>query len=159
MKPKTILVAEVLKAISDNRSLELFKIIALEKQDTKVLIIKTRLSRKQYYSRMSGLMHAGLIIRKHGKYTLTSFGKIIYYIVKITIENAINYYWKLKAIDSLGMSDDIPAEEHKKIIDSFIDNQEIKNILISYDSRFEHKSCADAGQQCPEQLARSLLIS
>ena len=137
MESKIISVADILKAISDKKSLELFRIVARVKQDTDILISKTKLSRKQYYSKMSRLMKAGLIKRKNGKYTLTAFGKVICYTVLIIMENATSSYWKLKAIDSLEMSNDIPAEERKKIIDSFIDNQEIKDVLVSNNSKFE----------------------
>jgi hypothetical protein len=77
---------------------------------------------------MSRLMKVGLIKRKNGKHTLTAFGKIIYD-TQITIENAINSYWKLKAIDSLEVSDDLPLEERKKLIDSLIENITIREIL------------------------------
>jgi hypothetical protein len=53
------------------------------------------------------------------------------------MENATSSYWKLKAIDSLEMSNDLPAEERKKIIDSFIDNQKIKDVLVSSNRKFE----------------------
>jgi hypothetical protein len=77
---------------------------------------------------MSRLMRAGLIKRKNGKHSLTAFGKVIYE-TQITIENAINNYWKLKAIDSLEMSDDLPLEERKKLIDNLIENNGIREIL------------------------------
>jgi hypothetical protein len=142
-----ILVADVLKAVSDNRSLELFRIVALTKLDTDLLISKTKLTRKQYYSRMFKLMKAGLVKRKNGNYTLTAFGKVIYYTTLMPIENAINYYWKLKAIDSLEMSNDLTTEERKKLIDSLIDNQEIKTVLVLYNNKFEPKSYVCAGRQ------------
>jgi predicted transcriptional regulator len=132
-----ILVSNVLKSISDSCSLELFRTVALTKPDVDILISKTKLTRKQYYSRMSRLMNAGLIKRKNGKHTLTAFGKIIYHTALTTIENATTNYWKLKAIDSLEMSNDLPVEEHKKIIASLIDSQQIKSILISDISKFE----------------------
>jgi len=141
-----ILVTDVLEAMSDNRSLELFRTIALTRTDSDTLISKTKLSRKQYYSRMSRLMNAGLIKKKNGKYTLTAFGKVIYDIAIVTLENAVSNYWKLKAIDSLEMSKALPAEERKKIIDSLIDNQVIKDILDS-DDESDSKPYADAGQQ------------
>ena len=124
-------IAHIIKAISDVKSLELFRFVALTKPDTEILISKTKLTRKQYYSRMASLVNAGLVKRKNGKYTLSAFGKVIYYISLATIENAVTNYWKLKAIDSLEMSKDLPAEERKKIIDNFIDNQGIKEILES----------------------------
>ncbi|MFL6405223.1 MAG: hypothetical protein ACJ71M_17315 [Nitrososphaeraceae archaeon] len=123
--------AVVLKAICDNRSLELFRIVALAKQDTDTLISKTKLTRKQYYSRVSSLMNAGLIKRKNGKHTMSAFGKVIYYTTLLTIENAVNYYWKLKAIDSFEISNNLTSEEREEVIDNLIDNHEIKTVLVS----------------------------
>ena len=123
--------ADVLKAICDNGSLELFRIVALAKQDTDTLISKTKLTRKQYYSRVSSLMNAGLIKRKNGKHTMSAFGKVIYYTTLLTIENAVNYYWKLKAIDSFEISNNLTSEEREKVIDNLIDNHEIKTVLVS----------------------------
>jgi hypothetical protein len=111
---RIIFVADVLKAISDKWSLELFRIVALTKPTADILISKTKLTRKQYYSRISSLMNTGLIKRKNGKHTTSEFGKVIYQITLATIENAVNNYCKLKAIDSLKMSKDFPAEEFKK---------------------------------------------
>jgi hypothetical protein len=122
------MLAKVLKSISDDESLELFRSIALKDSDSGFLRNRTKLTRKQYYSRMSKLTKAGLIKRKNGKHTLTAFGKVIRD-SHITIENAINNYWKLKAIDSLEMSTDLPAEERKKLINNLIDNNGIREIL------------------------------
>ena len=124
-----ILVIDVLKAISDEKSLELFRMVALTKQHSDILISKTKLTRKQYYSRMSPLMKAGLIKKEEGKYTLTAFGRMIYHTSLAAMENAVNNYWKLKAIDSLEMSDDLPVEERKKLIDNLIENNGIREIL------------------------------
>ena len=46
-----------------------------------------------------------------------------------TIENALNDYWKIKAVDSLGISDGISAEEQRKLIETLIQDQGIKSIL------------------------------
>ena len=151
-----ILIADVLKTISDSRSLELFRTIALTKPDSDMLINKTRLTRRQYYSKMSRLIKAGLIKRKNGKYTLTAFGKIIYHIALVTMENAVSNYWKFKAIDSLDMSKDLPARQRKKIIDGLIDNQEIKAILDSYDKSDSQPYAADAEQQQQRQQQKEL---
>lgn len=142
-----ILVIDILKAISDEKSLELFRIVALTKQHSDILVSKTKLTRKQYYSRMSTLMKAGLIKREEGNYTITAFGRIIYHISLAAMENAVNNYWKLKAIESLRMSKDIPAAECKKIIDRFIDNPEIKDIFVRDDNMSDSQSCAEALQQ------------
>jgi predicted transcriptional regulator len=124
------MLAKVLKSISDDDSIDLFRYIATNDSDSdsESLRSKSSMTRKQYYSRMSRLMKVGLIKRKNGKHTLTAFGKVIYD-SQITIENAINSYWKLKAIDSLEMSDDLPVEERKKLIDNLIENNGIREIL------------------------------
>jgi hypothetical protein len=103
-------------------------------------------------------MNAGLINRKNGKHTLTAFGKVIYDMILVKIENTTNYYWKLKAIDSLEMSNYLPAQELKKVIDSFIDNQEIKAVLVS-DNKFNSQLYAGARQQQrTRQLKPELLV-
>src|SRR5918911_3001219 len=122
------MLAEVLKTISDDESIKLFTSIASKDSDSKSLRAKTKLTRKQYYSRMSRLMKTGLVKRKNGKHVLTAFGKVVYD-AQITIETALNNYWKLKAIDSLEMSSDVPKEERKKLIDNLIENHSIKEIL------------------------------
>jgi predicted transcriptional regulator len=122
------MLAKILKSISDDESLELFRFIATNDSDSESLRNRTKMTRKQYYSRMSRLMKAGLIKRKNGKHNLTAFGRVIYD-TQITIENAINNYWKLKAIDSLEMSNDLPVEERKKLIDNLIENNGIREIL------------------------------
>jgi predicted transcriptional regulator len=121
---------KVLTAISDKESLELFRIIAINSEDSDGLRTKTTLTRKQYYSRLSRMMKAGLVKRKKGKHSLTAFGKVIYDAQTI-IEKAVNNYWRLKAIDSLEVSNDLPEEERVKLIDSLLDNNRIKEILYN----------------------------
>lgn len=125
--------ATVLKTIADDKSLELFSIVALEKIDSRILKSKIRVTRKQYYSRLSRMTKAGLVRRKNGKYVLTTFGKIVFE-SKVTIENALNDYWKLKAIDSLETSNEVPKEEQQKLIETLLDNEEIRGILVKASS-------------------------
>lgn len=120
--------ASVLRTIADDKSLELFTTVALETIDSKNLKNRTKLTRKQYYSRLSRMTRVGLVRRKNGKYILTTLGKIVYD-SKGTIENALNNYWKLKAIDSLETSNEVPKEEQQKLIETLLDNEQIKGIL------------------------------
>ena len=121
---------KVLTAISDKESLELFRFIAANNEDSEGLRTKTNLTRKQYYSRLSRMTKAGLVKRKKGKHSLTAFGKVIYDAQTI-VERAVNNYWRLKAIDSLEISNDLPEEERTKLIDSLLDNNHIKEILYN----------------------------
>jgi hypothetical protein len=142
-----IVAEDVLKVFCDKESLELFRIVALTKRDsnnnTDDLVNKTTLTGEQYYSRMSTLSNAGLIKSNDGKHTLSAFGKVAFYALT-TIENGASNYWKLKAIDSLEDSGALPVEEHKKLVDKLIDNQEIKAILVpDKDNDNNNKKLAD----------------
>jgi hypothetical protein len=126
-------VANILRSISDTMSLNLYKSIATSSGEKgEDLLAKTKITRKQYYSRLSNLTKAGLIKRKHGRYSLTAFGKIVYD-SELAIENAFNIYWKLRAIDSIGISNELPKEEYSKIVDALIDNYKIKDMLTKGD--------------------------
>jgi hypothetical protein len=126
-----ILAADVLKVLSNEESLELFGIVtATTDSNTDIIINKIKLTRKQYYFRMSELMKAGLIKKKNGKHSFTAFGKVVYN-TQMKIENAVNNFWKLKTIDLLEDSHTLSTTERKKLIYELIDNQEIKDILVS----------------------------
>ena len=128
-KQKETPLADILKAIADDKSLVLFNNIANAGGDTDILIRRLDLTRKQYYSRISALLKIGLISRKNRQYNLTSLGKIVYD-AQMMIGRAANTFWKLRAIDSLETEHKLPAEERNKIINTLIDNQDIIKILV-----------------------------
>ena len=124
-------IADVLKKISDDKTLTLFNTIAVSNGDKYIPLKEMNLTTKQYYSRISGLLNAGLIKRRKGKYSLTLLGKVVYD-TQMTIGKALTYYWKLKAIESIEMSSNVrlPKEELTQLINALIDNHSIKDILI-----------------------------
>ena len=89
------------------------------------------LTLKQYYLRMAKLTKADLIRRKNGRYFLTLMGKIVYE-AHMTIGKALNYYWKLQALESIQTSspDGLPKEEISKLVDTLIDDYQIKDMLM-----------------------------
>jgi Mn-dependent DtxR family transcriptional regulator len=126
-----ITVVDILDAISDAKALAVYKTIASEKPNSNLLLTKMQLTRKQYYSRISRLIKTGLVKRESGRYTLTSFGKVIYDI-QITIEVALENFWKLKAIDSLQAADStLSKEERTKVLDVLIQNDKIKEVIFA----------------------------
>ena len=131
-------IVDVIKAISDDKSLVLFNTIALASGNADTLKTTLKLTRKQYYSRMAGLTSAGLVIRKKGNFFLSSFGRLVYD-AQLRIGKAVENYWKLKAIDSfdiLSAGPQLPAEEYSRVIDTLMNgNDEIKNILHRYDNK------------------------
>ena len=124
----------LLLAISDKKASNIFKSVASADSNTDILITQLNLTRKQYCSRMSRLVQAGLVKRQKGRYLLTAFGKVIYSAqmnLEARIENALNNYWKLKAIDSLEMPS---REETEKVICALIENEESKSVLMKEES-------------------------
>jgi DNA-binding Lrp family transcriptional regulator len=131
-------VAQIFDSLSDNVSLELFTAIANESINSVVLRNSMKITRKQYYSRLSKMIKAGIIKRTGGKLVLTAFGKIMYEVQK-TVENASKNQWKLRAIDSVEFSDELPKEERRKLLESLIDNRQLREIL-SADAGLEKTS-------------------
>ena len=135
----------LLFAISDKKASNIFKSIALAHSDTDILITQLKLTRKQYYSRMSRLIQAGLVKRQKGRYLLTAFGKVIYGAqmnLETKIENALDNYWKLKAIDSLEMPS---REEIEKVISALIEDEEIKSVLMKEESELSEEVTKKSG--------------
>jgi predicted transcriptional regulator len=121
----------ILKKISDDKALVLFNSIAVSTDNERLIPLREmNLSTKQYYSRISGLMDAGLIKRHKGKYSLTMLGHVVYD-SQLIIGKTLAYYWKLKAIESIEMSTSgLPNEEKTQLINALIDNHRIKDILM-----------------------------
>lgn len=121
----------LLRNVSDDKALTLFNTIAISDGSKHIPLREINITTKQYYSRISGLIDAGLIRRYKGKYYLTLLGKVVYN-SQMTICKALSYYWKLKAIDSIEMSfDTVTSEEEKtQLINTLVDDHNIKDILI-----------------------------
>lgn len=125
-----LLKGAILESIYDLKTSNIFRTIASRQSSSDILISELKLTRKEYYTRISRLAKAGLVKREKGKYLITAFGRVIYsaYLdLETKIESAIRDYWKLKAIDLMNISS---MEENESIISALIDNQEIKNVLL-----------------------------
>jgi predicted transcriptional regulator len=119
----------ILNAIFDRTTSNLFKCIATTHSNSDLLKTHFKLTRKQYYTRMSLLIKAGLVKKEKGIYLVTALGKIISRAqlnLEAKFESAFDNYWKLKAIDSLES-----FEERNNIISALIDNEEIKSVLLN----------------------------
>ena len=123
-------VEDILHSISDGKSLDLFRSIAKGSVESEVLKETKAISRKQFYTRTSQLLQAGLIQRRKGSFSLTSLGIIVYH-AQLVIEAGVNNYWKLKAIDSIESSGQIVEQERVKIIKTILDDNTVQNILVA----------------------------
>jgi hypothetical protein len=80
----------ILSKASDEKSIALFDNIANSSGFKSKSLVKGDLTAKQYYSRITGLMSAGLIKRHKGRYSLTLLGMVVYYsllTMRTTIDN------------------------------------------------------------------------
>jgi predicted transcriptional regulator len=123
-------VEDVMKAVSDSKSLDMFRSIAKGSIESEVLKQKNGLSKKQYYFRMRQLLKAGLVQRIKGSFSLTCLGAVVYH-AQLIIEKGVNNYWKLKAIDSIQSSAEIGEHERMKLINTIIDDSGIESILVA----------------------------
>ena len=134
------LITDIMKKISDDKTLTLFNSIAVSDGDKYIPLKEMNLTTKQYYSRISGLLSIGLVKRHKGRYSITHLGKVVYD-AQMTIGRALNYYWKLKAIESIEKSSGVrlPKEELTQLINTLIDNHSIKDILIKEPISYPHE--------------------
>ena len=121
----------ILKRISDEKTLSLFNSIAISDSGGSTALSKFNLTTKQYYSRISGLMDAGLIKRYKGKYSLTFLGKVVYD-SQMIIRKALTYYWRFMTIESIEIahSATLSNEELEQLINTLIDSHQIKDMIM-----------------------------
>jgi predicted transcriptional regulator len=119
---------QILDAIRDTKSLNLFNAVSLEVNRASDIMIKLSITRKQFYSRISKLLRAGMIKCVDGKYTITAFGTVIYeiqLILGVVIENNS----KLENLDLNNSSNEIGMNSQEQVITTkFVINTELSLI-------------------------------
>ena len=146
-----IIIHYILIALCDEKCFSIFKSIAISKNkgaiDSANILSQIKLNSRDYHERLSHLINVGLItpkrriIKKDEKeekdyYAITELGNEVYRARRL-IEDAIKIEWKLKALDAVLETFNQTGEkaEIEKVIDSLIDNYEIKYILKRRSSR------------------------
>lgn len=122
-------VADILKVISDNKSLDIFCSIAKGGVSSESLKLTRGLTKKQYYIRTKLLLRIGVVQRIKGTFSLTNFGAVVYH-AQLIIEAGLNNFWKLKAIDSIQSSGQIREEERLKLVKTILNDNTIESILV-----------------------------
>jgi predicted transcriptional regulator len=122
--------AQVLDAISDKISFSMFNIIRNNVKDPESLRDELNISAKQCYDRIAKLIDTGLVKRKGGCYSITSFGHLIFH-SQAKVAKAIENLSKLRIVDAI-RSSDLPKDEHTKLIDELIDDDELREMIVEY---------------------------
>jgi predicted transcriptional regulator len=154
VKVSTKDLSAILKKTYDDKSLILFESIALSNGNEYIPLKEMNLTVKQYYSRLSGLMKAGLVKKQKGKYSVTILGNIVLEAYTV-IGQALSVYWKLNALESIeSSSSGLPRQEFLKLVDTLIDNRKIKEIIIK--GRVESKNNITTPDQQLERREKQL---
>jgi DNA-binding HxlR family transcriptional regulator len=122
---------QVLRAISDSISSVIFNEVVKKPRTSEELMRILDITPKQYYTRQTGLITAGLVGRRSQILTLTSFGKIVSK-AQEKVARAGEHLWQLKIIDELSSKSGMPENERKEFIDKLIKDQEIKRFIPHY---------------------------
>jgi CheY-like chemotaxis protein/predicted transcriptional regulator len=157
MQKKFIVITDIYKILSNPVVHTLLNTLVRrdenERYNSQDIRTKLNLTRKQYYKTLSKLLDTGLVKRSKGsklnrKYSLTSLGKVFYYLQMIG-ENAADNHLKLKAIDSL--YDEYPKEDREKFIDVIIGkNKIIKDILTKEDHYYSSSKMTGIREKVPD---------
>ena len=130
-------IRDMLSAISDDKSLAIFGIIAEQDNtgaDSHIISIRLQLAHKEYNYRLAALIKNGLIIRKVGnkKYILMSLGKVVYSSL-LSIRYMLDNIWNFRAIDAVRISDNMVYGDVDKmasgLVDTLVHVEQIKEIL------------------------------
>ena len=86
----------ILRLLADKYCLKILTIIANDENVASHTLQSTSgFSKKQHYSRTQQLVECGLVKRKHGIFSLTAFGKVIYH-SELKIDAALQRILRIK---------------------------------------------------------------
>ena len=125
---RIITARQVLEGMSDERSQELLNFIAAG-ENCSDMVGESKMTRKQYYLRVSRLTNLGLIKRVEGRYALTTFGSVVYE-AQLRLAVAVNNRWKLKAFDALYSENTIPVSERSQVMNQIINDTGNNEIIV-----------------------------
>jgi DNA-binding Lrp family transcriptional regulator len=123
--------AQVLVAISDEISFNMFIIIKNNARDTESLRDGLNISSKQCHDRIVKLVDTGLVKGKGRYYSITSFGRLIFQ-AQAKVGKAIENLSKLKIVDAIRDSE-FPEDQRTKLINEFIHDDELREMIGNCD--------------------------
>jgi predicted transcriptional regulator len=87
------------------------------------------LSKKQFYVRLKRLKDRGLIEKRDDTYLTTTFGSLICNGHVKTLEEIMQNFWNLKAVDVLKSRKDFPLHQKESVINEILQSSSLKNIV------------------------------
>ena len=124
---------KVLDVISDPKACQVLERTYVANDDGvegHVIANHANLSPSGFYRLTLSLREHNMIERKNQRYFITFFGRAVFN-AKRLVQKAIDNYHKLHVIDTLEEQEQIPQTELNKLIEIFIDDHQLKDILIN----------------------------
>jgi hypothetical protein len=124
---------QVLDVLSDPKACQILERTYVANNDGvegHVIANHANLSPSGFYRLTLSLREHNMIERKNQKYFITFFGRAVFN-AKRLVQKAIDNYHKLHVIDTLEEQEQIPKTELNKLIEIFIDDHQLKDILIN----------------------------
>ena len=123
----------LLQILSDKGTSEILNFVANNTNVTRqTLRDEFGFSIKQYYSRIQKLRGYGLVNRKSGVFTLSSFCIVVYQ-NRLRIDAAIREYNNLKAIDTIKAANNKLAPDiREKIISNIVNDSDVRTALLTF---------------------------
>jgi len=87
------------------------------------------LSKKQFYVRLRRLRDAGFIEKRGSVYRTTTFGSLIVNGHVKTLDEILNNFWNLKAVDVLKAREDFPLHQKESVINDIIQSTTLKQMV------------------------------
>lgn len=87
------------------------------------------LSKKQFYVRLKRLKDSGLIEKRDDIYITTTFGSLVCNGHVKTLEEMMQNFWNLKAVDVLKARQDFPLQQKESVINEILQSSSLKNIV------------------------------
>jgi hypothetical protein len=121
---------KIMEVLGNYDTYKLFSMIA-EKVSVESQLLQSvnGFSKAQYYKRIQRLLACGLVKRKYGILSLTSFGQVVYN-GKLRIDTAVAEFYNLKAFDLIKESKGIGEVEKRILVEQIIKDAEIKTVLL-----------------------------
>jgi predicted transcriptional regulator len=121
-------IEQVFATLADRHSINIVKMAYFGSKGSS-MSRKGNISKKQFYSRLKRLRDIGLIEKRGSVYRTTTFGSLIYNGQIKPLEDIIENYWNLKAVDILKSRQDFPLHEKEKLIEDMIQHTSLKGIV------------------------------
>ena len=119
---------QVFAPLADRHSLNIIKMAYFGFKGSS-MNYEGNISKKQFYARLKRLRELGFIEKRDSFYRTTTFGSLIYNGQIKTLEDILENYWNLKAVDVLKARQDFPLQQKENVIDEIIQNSGLKDIV------------------------------